>query len=599
MSKNVEVSSVRKLRLIIILFAMVFFLSFFTQTVVRADSSIPFYEDPNLISNLNVKRDLYVNNYGVITIIDNFTIKNIGDEAKTYVQMGVPKKVDGITRNYDEKLISIEATGEGGEELLVEKLPYDGSGIQKWNIYLSNPLYPEEITYYLVEMIFYNLIDYSGYTQEGYRMLFYKFPSSAYNIENYELVMHRPERSSSSSSSGLTEMNISPWSATSYTWYYKIDTSSHSIIKCVYGKREITIDSWGYIQVTDFYRIKNIGDALLRSFVISIPSIAINGTFKAYDTTSSLLIEENYPETLSKNIFANITILWGNSRTPLVKNQETSIWLQYRLPLEQYISINGDKIKTTLNLIINNAEWPLEDFVIDLSLPTGASLISHPTSAQTITNSFGVTKISNTYDIITFKDNVNVDLEYYMFSNFFWELGRPVFILFISIIGLSAYIIVRREIQTEKIILTRPKLVASAIIREFISLYSEKIALDLDLETLEDNFRKGKIKKRNFRTQYKIHERKMLEVDNELKDLNAHFITAGGRFKKLIENLDLHEAEKIHARDGIKNLEKRYKMTGRISSAAFQKLKNENLKRLNKAKSNIDKIIEELRGYIA
>ncbi|MHA1797336.1 MAG: hypothetical protein ACTSVY_02715, partial [Candidatus Helarchaeota archaeon] len=362
---------------------------------------------------------------------------------------------------------------------------------------------------------------------------------------------------------------------------------------------EITIDSWGYIQVTDFYRIKNIGDALLRSFVISIPSIAINGTFKAYDTTSSLLIEENYPETLSKNIFANITILWENSRTPLVKNQETSIWLQYRLPLEQYISINGDKIKTTLNLMINNAEWPLEDFVIDLSLPTGASLISHPTSAQTITNSFGITKISNTYDIITFKDNVNVDLEYYIFSNFFWELGRPVFILFISIIGLSAYIIVRREIQTEKIILTRPKLVASAIIREFISLYSEKIALDLDLETLEDNFRKGKIKKRNFRTQYKIHERKMLEVDNELKDLNAHFINAGGRFKKLIENLDLHEAEKIHARDGIKNLEKRYKMTGRISSAAFQKLKNENLKRLNKAKSNIDKIIEELRGYIA
>ncbi|NHI92317.1 MAG: hypothetical protein EAX96_07420 [Candidatus Lokiarchaeota archaeon] len=588
----------KKIRLAVVLGLMMLFILLLTPTVTKADTQIPVYEDPGLISNLDVKRDVYVENYGIVKVIDNFTIKNIGEEVKSYVQIGIPKEIGGIYKNFDDKLTSIECFGKEGESLYLEKLLYDGSGIQKWNIYLLNPLYDQETTSFRLEMVFYNLMDYSVYTSEGYKLDFYEIPSSAYPIENYELEMHRPTRSSSATSVGSNETNINPWSAKSYTWYYKIDTSSHSIIECIYGKREIRIDSWGFIQVLDYYRIKNLGDANLLSFIISIPSNIINGSFRIYDTTSSLIYDESYPDELSKNLLANITVQWSQSRNPLIKNQETNIWMSYKLPLEQYVSLNGDKIMVSLDLIINQAEWPIKDFTIELYLPTGATIITFSSEIQSITNNYGTTTLSNYYEIITLHNQVQITLEYLVFGNFFWAVGRPLLFVIISIIALAAYIIVRREVQTEKIILTRPKLVASAIIREFVSLYSEKIALDLDLEKLENNFSKGKIKKRIFRTQFKIIERKMLDLNDEIKELAVHFSTAGGRFKQIIENLDLLEAEKIHAKDGILNLEKRYKMTGRISSTAFQKLRDDGLKRITKLKSNIDKIIEELRSYI-
>ena len=567
-------------------------------TVIEADSQIPVYEDPNLISNLDVKRDVYVGNYGIVSVIDNFTIKNVGDGIKSYIQMGIPKIVDGYALNFDQLLTSMECYGEGGESLYLEKLPYDGSGVQKWNMYLSDPLYTEETTSYRIEMVFYDLMDYSVYRTEGYLMNFYKTPSSAYPIENYELVMHRPERSTSESSTGLSEFDIQPWSASYYSWYYQINTQVHSVIECINGKRTISIDSWGFIEVTDYYRIKNIGDAYLENFIIAIPSNIINGTFRLYDTVSGLLYTEYYPEPVAKGLVANISVDWEGSRTPLVKNQEASIWLSYRLVLEDYVALNGDKVKVSLDLIINHAEWPIKDFTIELNLPTGAALVSIPASIQSVLNMQGTTILTNYYEILTYGDVVEVSVEYYIFGNFLWAMGRPLFFIFLFILGLAAYVIVRREIQTEKIIMTRPKLVASAVIREYISLYSEKVALDLDLEKLDTNLVKGKIKKRNYRTQSKIIERKMIDLDGEIKELSYHFESAGGRFKQIIEKLDLHEAEKIHARDGIKNLEKRYKMTGRISSTAFQKLRDDSLKRLVKAKSNIDKLIEELRSYI-
>ena len=593
----------KKTRLIIIISVMAFLMVLVMPMIVKADSQIPVYEDPNLITNSDVKRDVYVGNYGIVKVVDNFTIKNVGSGLKTYIQIGIPKIIQSYDYNFGEKLTSIKCFGEGEESLVIEKLPYDGSGIQKWNIYLVDPLYPEETTSYRMEMVFFDLIDYSYYDSSsgGYLMVFYSVPSSPYPIDYYELEMHRPERSASESSTGFNQSDISPWNNEIYTWYYAIDTTSHSIIECIYGSRSINIDSWGYIEVLDFYRIKNIGDVALQTFELSIPSNIINGTFKIYDLVSGLLYDEYYPDTVAKGIDANITVKWSGSsgsRSPLYKNQEASIYILYRLPLEEYVTLNGDKIRLSLDLIMNQAEWAVKDFTINVILPIGASIVTFPSTIQSVLNVGGTTTLSNHYEIITNLDAVEVNLEYYMFGNFLWSLSRPLIFVMLSIFALAAYIIIRREVQAEKIIMARPKLVPSAIIREFISLYSEKVALDLDLEKLENTYSKGKIKKRNFRIQYKIIERKLIDLDREIKELDYHFVSAGGRFKKIIESLDLYEAEKIHARDGIKNLEKRYKMTGRISSTAFQKLRDDSLKRLAKAKSNIDKIIEELRGYL-
>jgi len=575
------------------------FLAILIPVTAQADPQIPLYEDPNLISNLDVKRDLYVSNYGIVTVIDNFTIQNIGNEIKTYIQMGIPEVIGLDIKDFDSLLTYFKAFGEGNEELAIDKLPYDGSGIQKWNIYLSDPIYPGETSQYLIKMIFHDLINYLYYYEDGYLMDFYEIPSSAYEIVDYELVIHRPDWSTEATSSGLTKTDIDPWDVTALNWQYKIDAASYTIIECTNGKREIKIDSWGYIQVDDFYRMKNIGDGYLQTFTISIPANYINGTLSVFDTTSVLLTEVTYPSTLTKHDLANITIKWSQSRNPLYKNQEASIWIQYRLPLEDYQSFIGDKIKISLDLQLEMAEWPIKDFDIELSLPKGAIIATYSSLVNTITNLDGSTMVTNSYDVIIYNDETIISIQYYLFSNLFWANARPFLIILVSLIGLSAYIVTRREIQVEKIVMSRPKLVPSAIIREYISIYSEKIALDLDLEKLEDEFTRGKIKKRIFKTQYKIIERKMIDIDKEVKVLNVHFITAGGRFKQIIENLDLYEAEKIHARDGIKNLEKRYKMTGRISSAAFQKLRNENVKRLGKSKNNIDKVVEELRTYIA
>ena len=175
---------------------------------------------------------------------------------------------------------------------------------------------------------------------------------------------------------------------------------------------------------------------------------------------------------------------------------------------------------------------------------------------------------------------------------------RPFLIMGIISGILFVYIVLRRELPSEKLVIKRPKVVVAKRIREFVDIYSEKVAYDIEIENLETDLQKGKIHKREYRTRYKQIDFKISELEKDVKNLKAEMREAGGVYREIIDKIELREAERDQHRESLKLLEVRYRQRKRVTPAAYRKLRTEIVKKTSKAKSSIDKLIAQLRDLM-
>ena len=109
---------------------------------------------------------------------------------------------------------------------------------------------------------------------------------------------------------------------------------------------------------------------------------------------------------------------------------------------------------------------------------------------------------------------------------------------------------------------------------------------------------KRKIKKRIYRNRLKNAERKILELDKDINELKTILKEAAGRFAEIVNELEINEAARENAKDGIRSLNQRYQRK-KISTVAYQKLSNDLANRYKKSKTKIDKLLFELREILA
>ena len=80
-----------------------------------------------------------------------------------------------------------------------------------------------------------------------------------------------------------------------------------------------------------------------------------------------------------------------------------------------------------------------------------------------------------------------------------------------------------------------------------------------------------------------------------MKKFSDEISEAGGRYTRIIEELELREADRDMAREALEAIERRYRISRRISTTTYRKLKKEEEKAVVKAKKEIEKLIQEIR----
>ena len=581
----------------LILFLIAFIGALFIQPASSVSDSIE-------ISSIN--RTIHITYHKIFQVMDNYTILNKGSDPISSILIEFPYE-------YISKITTFDVFGNNLEKLTFNQLPYDGSKFSKWQIFLNNPLLGGQTVVIKNIITFIGITsDYSNTAIDGVKghilFNFVKYPSSPYYIRNCSVTITCDPKVSVYDSNtnryfstlklvskgSVLKNNITAYNSrfnlTEPTQYGQYSLSS---VKFPYIEREIQIDLWGYMYVYEEHCIENFGPygnfRIIMSF-FHLPSNAEN--IYVYDKFGSLAYG------ITGDASNDISINFDATRYTLGYHETTVYWVTYRIPLSEYIQQTGDKLKLNFDILYGSYEGLVENFEVTLILPKIASLNNLiPSAASIHTHDNQIVLIFNESNVSPYNSKIiQLELDYsHSYLDFLW---RPLTIFFILAILCSAFVLVKRGLPTEKRISERSTVVPTPIIMEFCSLFDEKVSLITELEKLEEDVIRRKIKKRIYRNRFKNAERKLFELDKDINELKIVLKQAGGRFAEIVNELEINEAERESAKDGVRNLDQRYQRK-KISTVAYQKLYNDLINRHKKAKTRIDKLIFELREILS
>lgn len=552
---------------------------------------------------VSVSRTIKISYNKIFQVTDQYIFTNTGTDPVSSLTLEIPFE-------FSSNLVFFELFGSNSEKLTYEKLPYDGSTFIRWRIYLNTPLLKGDTVSVRNEMTFVGLTsDYPDAQLDGreghINFHFFEFPSSPYSIRNCSVnIICDPSVTVYSSGQYFSTLLLASKVAvpknnnTAYNSRYNLTesqtyTPSISAVDYLFVIREIRVDLWGYLYISEEHRIQNFGphgNFRLTDYTFNIPPDAEN--VYIFDQFGNLVYS------VWGDTHQNVTIRFSQTRFELQYGGNLTYWITYRLPLSDYSSTVGDKIKLNLNILFGSMKAIVKSFEIKLILPKDASLkylfpsaVSFSYSDNSIVMHFNETDV-------TPSNSKLIELEFDASNSYGPILARPLIFLLILVSICSGYVIVKRVIPSKERVIERKTVVPTPILLEFCSLNEEKVSLITEIEQLEDDMKKRKIKKRIYRNELKNKEKKILELNKDIEDLKVTLKGAGGRFAQIVDELEINEAERQSTMDGLYNLEQRY-LRKKISIVAYQKLSNDLIDRHKKARTKIDKLLFELREVLS
>ena len=184
-------------------------------------------------------------------------------------------------------------------------------------------------------------------------------------------------------------------------------------------------------------------------------------------------------------------------------------------------------------------------------------------------------------------------------------IGLPNYsrIFFFSvIIGFIAFIYVASRKFLPRYIVTKgaylvEETIPVDLIREFTDLYDEKIGIILELEKLESDLAAGKVKKREYLSKKATLENELRNAIRKLEPVKEELRKVGRRYNEAVKKLEILEEERESAKASLDFLKRRYRLR-KIRKSVYEKLSEEQMKKLRKATEEMDRIIFNLRQLI-
>jgi len=375
-------------------------------------------------------------------------------------------------------------------------------------------------------------------------------------------------------------------SESAWVRFYQLRPSEANIFLMIDAnevRRDITLDEWGRISVSDFYHITNKGEWNLTSVKLRLPQYAFDISWvdeegRIHDDP---LLEGN--ETTSH---INATISFG---TALQKNEETEFTVNYMLPWKEYVTQSSWR---NFNLDFRffegeYFEWTVEKLYVTINLPRGADFKSCSVPPQSIKES-----ITFTFYNITSFHNLDFHLTYEHII--FWASFYPTLWVGLSmaVVWIIAILWRAPKPPPSPVIPVSPK-----ALRSFVDTYERKTRAIRELEMLEQQVRKRKIPRTRYRVRKKALEGRLSVLSKDLAALKEEIRKAGSRYANAMRQIEVAETELEETETAIRRIELRYRRR-EISKGTYHKLLEEYTRRKERAETTIDGVLLRLREEI-
>jgi hypothetical protein len=350
--------------------------------------------------------------------------------------------------------------------------------------------------------------------------------------------------------------------------------------------RQIEIDPWGFIKVTEQHKLYNIGTLVINQaspIVVMIPPHSVNIT--AYDETGQLTVN------LLRLNESQRGALIVSPRFSLPGGANLTYWINYRLPLGKFQNSLGLSAELDFKLF-NQDRIMILNQKVTFILPGDTLIHNLNTEPSQVSFDSGIISVTFENYNVTPLDTKQIQIQYT--PNYLTLSVRPL--LFALLIGLvaSIYVASRRILVKEKPIIIQMEQVPKSLLRQYSEMYDEKIALILQVEQLEESRRRKKVPVREYVQRRRRFESQLNDLFKQINETSQDIKNISGRFADIVKRLEILEAERDGARAAAARLRRRYR-NRRITREVYDRLRVEEERKVNRTTSRIDGLIFELR----
>ena len=535
---------------------------------------------------IEILRTISLGPFGVVHITDAFNVTNSETGSLSYLDFGFLKQ-------YQNNFYYVSAQDNLGRALTIDANVNSTSNFYWLRVHFAQELGSGKTYKFTVTSVFNNLL---GVVGTGFEYNFTAAPVLTQDAQVANVTLLAPQDSSfvtiPNSTYISTRVNgfpalvntYRPWKAYSEeTFYGPFRSVTQQIVYLLSAERDITIGRDGSLSVTDSYALYNPSIALT-SLSLTLPDGANN--IMAYDPVGAMWAT---PQNPGLPYQVSVSPRYGSFKG----NEWFNFTLTYNLPPSEYLKQTSwwGGYNLTMPLFNDDEDLLIPSATIRIIAPSGVSLGDPKLPSQSpITPGFNV---SADYRTIKIQDVTSLNnLTFGMTVNYlpFWSAVRVLpWIFTLEVIAFAAVVVSKYRRGPE---LAVP--IPVERLREFVSLYDERIALSRELLAMEEDVNRGSLVKHEFRRRSKVIDVRLDEINKSLMEVKSELRLVSPRYDELIRRIDRAEAEVEASRASTDQVRSQYR-SGKITRETFDTVMNDISKRVDRAESVIETIIITLR----
>lgn len=394
---------------------------------------------------------------------------------------------------------------------------------------------------------------------------------------------------------------------------------TNSLLEYSLSKVTITISQWGTITYHEVTTIVNLG--LASQSISGIQSDSSIPIYVNAPKVKSFVVDDNYGN-LSNSAMesfntpdigfpVNSTLIHIQPRSAILPGQSYTFDLQYSIPASTFMKDVGSILtpKYELNLpAMSLFNWTNKRVDLAIVFPALSS-ISMPKTLWGMTvsgsninnnNKFGFLRPAIVLTLNNFSelDNIFEKITFTVppvIGPFFQVFENAMILFIIGLLVIFTRLFIQKYSHYIETTGVAEQQIPFDLMRDFVTAYEEKTALRSRLSELEK--KKKNLRKVEYEQLVQTLKNKQKTNDKKLISVTAQLVKVNSSYRESIRTLELAEAERDQILAQIADLDQKKKQS-RIRPEIYNKLKNEQNSRLNKAISRIERVLNELRSLL-
>ncbi len=348
-------------------------------------------------------------------------------------------------------------------------------------------------------------------------------------------------------------------------------------------RRDVRLDEWGEILVSDFYELANKAVWNLSYMTMNLPRGAYN--IHARDASGNSNPVEPAADNETRYVRASVPL-----GTVLRQGNKTEVTVTYALPWMEYVKRQSASSFQLSFSFFEYSNLTIRNLIMTATLPKGANYRHSSVGANIVEkDSLEQTATFAFYNVTPFQD-LSLDVGYEHFA--FWASFYPTLWVGLLATMISAAVLIWRRTPRPTPVPVTP--VSTEALRRFVDAYDEKAKISSELESIDNLLNKGRMTRRRYKIRKKTLDGRLSVLSRELASLREEIGEAGPRYANIMGQVEVAEALLEGAKRDLRRAEARYR-SGSISKSAYRKLISEYDERRKRARATIQGVLLRIR----